>query len=40
MNDGMEKAQRLTQVRGAAAMRVYIRSILLLSFSLLVFSLF
>ena len=38
MNDGMEQAQRLTQVRGAAAVGVYIRSFLFLSFPLLVFS--
>jgi len=40
MNDGMEQAQSLTQVRGAAAVGVYIRSFLFLSFSLLVFSSF
>jgi hypothetical protein len=40
MNDGMEQAQRLTQVRGAAAVGVYIRSFLFLSFPLLVFSSF
>ena len=38
MNDGMEEAQRLTQVRGAAAMGVYIRSCSFLSLSLLAFS--
>jgi len=37
MNDGMEEAQRLAQVRGPAAMGVYICSFLFLSFSLLVF---
>ena len=40
MNDGMEEAQRLAQAREAAAMGVYIRSFLFLSFSLLVFSSF
>jgi len=40
MNDSMEEAQRLAQAWGVAAMAVYIRSILFLSFSLLVFSSF
>jgi len=40
MNDGMEEVQRLAQARGAAAMGVYIRSFLFLSFALLVFSSF
>jgi len=35
-----EEAQRLTQVRGAVVMEVYICSFLFLSFSLLVFSSF